>query len=114
MLIETRGATRRLTAWVALALIAVCATMDGQSQVGDGVAHEGHAWLQWGGPSRNFVSASTGRAPTWPAGGPKKLWSRPLGEGHSSILAENGRLYTLYRQAERSPGARPPEEVVAA
>ena len=105
---------RRLAAVVALALIAVCATMDGQSQVGDGVAHEGHAWLQWGGPSRNFVSDSTGLAQTWPAGGPKKVWSRPLGEGHSSILAENGRLYTLYRQAERSPAATPPEEVVAA
>ena len=34
---------------------------------------------------------------TWPAGGPKKLWTRALGEGHSAILAEGGRLYTMYR-----------------
>ena len=25
------------------------------------------------------------------------LWSRPLGTGHSAILAEDGRLYTMYR-----------------
>jgi outer membrane protein assembly factor BamB len=55
-------------------------------------------WLQWGGPGRNFISNSTGLASSWPASGPKRLWSRTLGEGHSSILAEGGRLYTMYRQ----------------
>jgi len=54
-------------------------------------------WTQWGGPNRNFMSDATGLASKWPAAGPPRLWSRPLGEGHSSILAENGRLYTLYR-----------------
>ncbi|HET9360711.1 MAG TPA: PQQ-binding-like beta-propeller repeat protein, partial [Vicinamibacterales bacterium] len=67
-------------------------------------------WLQWGGPDRNFISNSTGLASSWPAGGPKRLWSRTLGEGHSSILAEGGRLYTMYRQIS---GGRH-EELVAA
>jgi outer membrane protein assembly factor BamB len=56
------------------------------------------AWLQWGGPGRNFMSDSKGLASTWPASGPKKLWTRPLGEGHSSILVDGARLYTMYRR----------------
>jgi len=59
-------------------------------------------WLQWGGPGRNFMPAATGLASSWPPGGPKRLWTRPLGEGHSSILAEGGRIYTMYRPLQRS------------
>ena len=55
------------------------------------------AWTQWGGPTRDFMTTSTGLANSWPATGPKRLWTRALGEGHSSILVENGRLYTMYR-----------------
>ena len=59
-------------------------------------------WPQWGGPRRNFTSTATGLANAWPAvGGPKQRWSRPLGEGHSSIAAEAGRLYTMYRRGSR-------------
>ena len=71
------------------------------------------SWTQWGGPRRDFMSDSKGLASTWPASGPKKLWSRSLGEGHSSILVENGRLYTMYRQITRQPAVSH-EEVVAA
>jgi hypothetical protein len=49
------------------------------------------------------------------AGGPKKLWSRALGEGHSAILVEDGRIYTMYRPLGLlSAVRRSPEEVVAA
>src|SRR5262245_45700134 len=73
------------------------------------------AWTQWGGPTRDFMSDATGLASTWPAGGPKKLWSRALGEGHSSILVEDGRLYTMYRPLGMlSMVRRSQEEVVAA
>lgn len=73
------------------------------------------SWLQWGGPSRNFVSDATGLASTWPATGPKKLWSRTLGEGHSAIVAEGGRLYTMYRALGTSSAVRRgQEETVAA
>jgi len=54
-------------------------------------------WPQWGGPTRNFHAESTGLATSWPAGGPKKLWSRSLGEGYSSIVADAAALYTMYR-----------------
>ncbi len=54
-------------------------------------------WTQWGGPHQDFRADSQGLAAAWPAEGPRKLWSRDLGEGYSAILAEAGRLYTMYR-----------------
>ena len=56
-------------------------------------------WRQWGGPSRNFVVNTTHQflADSWPEGGPRVIWSRPLGTGHSSILADDGMLFTMYR-----------------
>src|SRR5205085_6979644 len=58
-------------------------------------------WPQWGGPQRNFMVDAKGLAETWPADGPKRLWSRELGEGHSSVVAEQGRLYTMYSRSEQ-------------
>lgn len=54
-------------------------------------------WTQFGGPRQAFTADSTGIAKTWPAEGPPKIWARKLGEGYSSILADSGRLYTMYR-----------------
>ena len=60
-------------------------------------------------------SPSTGLANSWPAAGPKRLWTRALGEGHSAILVENGRLYTMYRPLGLlSAVRRSQEEVVTA
>jgi outer membrane protein assembly factor BamB len=56
-------------------------------------------WTQWGGPYRNFTSDSKGLANSWPATGPRKLWSRPLGDGYSGIAVDGGTLYTMYRRA---------------
>lgn len=61
-------------------------------------------WPQWGGPNRDFKVAAQGI--NWAGGAPKQLWSRTLGEGHSAILADGPRLYTMY-----SSGAR--ETVIA-
>ena len=58
-----------------------------------------NAWLQWGGPRRNFMVDTTGIAGTWPEGGPPRLWQRSLGEGHSAVIVEGNRLYTMYRPA---------------
>jgi outer membrane protein assembly factor BamB len=58
-------------------------------------------WPQWGGPGRDFKTTATGLRTRWPAGGPPKLWNRSLGEGHSAIVAEGGRLYTMYRKGEQ-------------
>jgi outer membrane protein assembly factor BamB len=59
------------------------------------------AWPQWGGAGRDFKSDAKGLAARWPAGGPRKLWERPLGDGHSSIVSDGARLYTMYRKGER-------------
>jgi len=94
---------------VAIAISAALCTAPG------GRAATTSAWTQWGGPTRDFMSDATGLATTWPAGGPRKLWSRALGEGHSSILVENGRLYTMYRPLGMLAAVRrSQEEVVTA
>jgi outer membrane protein assembly factor BamB len=77
---------RRLIIAAALALISVS-------------LHAAGEWTQWGGPRRNFTSDAKGLATSWPASGPKQLWTRALGEGHSSILVDGPRLYTMYRPA---------------
>ena len=77
-------------------------------------------WPGWGGPRRNFTSDAKGLANTWPPDGPKRLWSRPLGEGHSSIIGEGGeggaggRLYTMYRPSTGVRNSWKAEEIVIA
>jgi len=78
----------RFTKWVLVSLLFLF-VIDAQAQ---------SDWLQWGGPSRNFNTNSKGLASSWPATGPKRLWSRPLGGGHSAILASGNMLYTMYSQ----------------
>jgi outer membrane protein assembly factor BamB len=74
------------------------------------------AWRQWGGPNRNFIVEATGLAEKWPAAGPPNLWSRPLGTGHSAILVDEGRLFTMYRvgNGRAKQGPWEAEEVVVA
>ena len=73
-------------------------------------------WPQWGGPHRNFISDATGLAASWPSEGPPLIWARPLGLGHSAIVSDNGRLFTMYRPgksiSKQGPWDR--EEVVIA
>ncbi len=72
-------------------------------------------WLQWGGPNRNFKAESNGLATSWPSSGPRQIWSRDLGEGHSSIIVDDNRLYTMYRPAGLlSKIKRSEEEIVIA
>lgn len=58
-------------------------------------------WPQWGGPNRNFTVETTGLADTWPEEGPKRLWHRTLGSGFSSIVADDGMLFTMYRKSKK-------------
>jgi len=64
-------------------------------------------WRQWGGPRRDFMTAGTGLADSWPESGPPELWSRPLGAGHSAILVSEGRLFTMYRVSHGVGGGPP-------
>ena len=95
-------------------LMVVLMTGDGVAQTGKKAATAAPEWLGWGGPRHNFTSDSKGLANTWPADGPKRLWSRPLGEGHSSIIGEAGRLYTMYRPSTGVRNTWKEEEVVIA
>lgn len=61
-------------------------------------AWAGDDWPQWGGPNRNFVTSSPPLAETWPPGGPRILWQRPLGHGHSGIAISGDRLITMYSE----------------
>lgn len=54
-------------------------------------------WLQWGGPNRNFIVKNADVADEWPDKGPEKIWSRELGDGYATILADGDTLYTMYR-----------------
>jgi outer membrane protein assembly factor BamB len=69
-------------------------------------APRGVPWTQWGGPHRNFQTEATGIRDTWPASGPRVVWTRALGEGYSSPVVENGIFYTMY--------GKPRQEVVVA
>lgn len=64
---------------------------------GAGAQKSAAEWPQWGGPNRNFIVETSGLADAWPATGPRVIWTRPLGTGHSAIVAGGGRLFTMYR-----------------
>ncbi|MBU0717474.1 MAG: PQQ-binding-like beta-propeller repeat protein [Planctomycetes bacterium] len=54
-------------------------------------------WPQWGGPRVDFHADAQGLASHWPADGPRKVWSYDIGPGQSSVVVENGVVYTMYR-----------------
>jgi hypothetical protein len=58
-------------------------------------------WPQFAGPHRDFTSDAKGLANTWPSSGPRRLWSRDLGEGYSGIAVDGAVLYTMYRRGSQ-------------
>ena len=84
MTIQTRTRTQRL---FTLLTVAVSTTPYVAAQ-----------WPQWGGPQRNFTVESKPLADSWPEGGPRRLWTRELGDGYSSLICDDGVLYTMYRR----------------
>ena len=50
-------------------------------------------WPQWLGPTRDGVWAEAGVLERLPPGGPKKLWSTPVGGGYSGPAVAAGRVY---------------------
>lgn len=57
-------------------------------------------WPQFRGPNRDGISPEAAVLKSWPAGGPKVLWTAPVGEGYSQVVSVKGRLYTLAQQGE--------------
>jgi outer membrane protein assembly factor BamB len=58
-------------------------------------------WPQWRGPNRNGISAETGLLSSFPAGGPRKLWSANVGSGFSTAAISKGRAFTLGNYQEQ-------------
>src|SRR5207244_1748804 len=58
------------------------------------------------GPGQEFKPPCSKLAEEWPDDGPKKIWSRDLGDGYSAILADGGQLFTMLRDAA-SPAESP-------
>lgn len=63
----------------------------------EGISTVNAQWTQWGGPKCDFSVETSGLAKEWSSEGPKKLWSRSLGDGYSAVLVDDGKLYTMYR-----------------
>jgi outer membrane protein assembly factor BamB len=61
-------------------------------------------WPQWMGPNRDDHWAETGILKKFPAGGPKKLWAHPIGEGYAGPAVAHGKVYVADYQA--SDGTR--------
>lgn len=61
--------------------------------LGTGVAAGAEGWPKWLGPEGTGISMEKGLAESWPADGPKKLWSKDVGIGYSSPVALDGKVY---------------------
>src|SRR5215216_6711897 len=52
-------------------------------------------WPQWRGAGRDDVAKDKGLLREWPEDGPALVWTGSgLGDGYSSVVIDNGRIYT--------------------
>jgi len=68
-------------------------------------------WPQWMGPTRDGIWTETGILEKFPEGGPKKLWSVPVGGGYSGPAVVGGKVFlTDYQRTvgefKNNPGER--------
>jgi outer membrane protein assembly factor BamB len=61
---------------------------------------QGLNWPQWRGPNRDGFSFEKGLADHWPEKGPEVLWQISVGEGYSGVAVSNGRLFSMWDEAE--------------
>jgi outer membrane protein assembly factor BamB len=55
----------------------------------------GFDWPRWRGPEGNGISRETDWDPGALAGAPRILWERDVGQGHSNVAIQGGRLYAF-------------------
>lgn len=72
--------------------------------LGFGTNVESEDWPRWRGPRGNGTWNGPELPQQWPEGGPKQLWSTPVGGGYSGVSVVGDRVYTMDRLTE-------PEEV---
>ena len=69
---------------------------------GQVLAQANASWPQWRGPNRDGISKETGLLKQWPADGPPLVWkTKGAGNGHSSLVISNGKLYTMGLRGDR-------------
>src|SRR4051812_37654919 len=56
---------------------------------------------QFLGPPRDGVYAGANLAKSWPAGGPKVVWKRDVGQGFAGPAVSDGKLVLFYRVGDR-------------
>jgi outer membrane protein assembly factor BamB len=61
----------------------------------------GADWHQWRGPNRDGKAFESRLPQAWPQEPPAPLWRAAVGEGYSSPVIANGRLYILGRQQDQ-------------
>ena len=54
-------------------------------------------WPQILGPDRNGIAGKENLADSWPAGGPKTVWTHPVGSGFAGVAVANGKAIVFHR-----------------
>ncbi len=81
----TRNPHRGVVMRVALTVAAFCFVAPATGPAAD--------WPQFRGPNRDGVSPETGLLRSWPADGPKVVWSTPVGQGYAAAAIVDGKVY---------------------
>jgi outer membrane protein assembly factor BamB len=64
------------------------------------------AWPQFRGPQRDgSTRQATGLARSWPATGPRELWSVEAGEGYAGVAVRDGRVYLFDYDRDKKQSA---------
>jgi outer membrane protein assembly factor BamB len=66
------------------------------------VSADSPSWPCWRGANRDGVSTETGWDPMALKDGPKILWKADVGPGYSDVAIQNGRLYTMGLEKEKT------------
>src|SRR5262245_10741569 len=64
-----------------------------------GVAALSADWPQFLGPQRNGIYTGPPLSTSWPAGGPKKVWEKRVGQGFAGPVVASGRVIVFHRVA---------------
>jgi outer membrane protein assembly factor BamB len=64
-----------------------------------GIAAAAEDWPQFLGPERNGVYRGAALSETWPAGGPRVVWRKPVGQGFAGPVVVQGRVLLFHRMA---------------
>ena len=83
---EEEALVSRIQTWLALGIACSTCAVAGAEE-----------WPKWLGPQGTGISTEK-IADKWPEAGPKKLWSQKVGEGFSTAVALNGKVYFLGMQ----------------